>query len=227
MQFNKIGLNAILASLLLVLSMGFVVAQVTADPAQDNNYVGNPTGPVNPILDGPIAAPTGPLSPSIDPPSPINPNPTGPVNPIQDTNYIANPTGPVNPYLDPTNPFTPTGPVNPTLDPVDPANPTPPNGGGGGGGGGSDDEVTPTEEEGNGPNTNIPTTNLANPAGEENSAPTEEISNQNEGFLARITGAVIGAVGEKGMLGAGIFLVVLGLAGLVVYNKQGAAAKAQ
>ena len=39
-------------------------------------------------------------------------------------------------------------------------------------------------------------------------------------LFSKITGAVIGVFGKRGTLGIGIFIVILGVAGLIIYNRE-------
>src|SRR3989344_3798924 len=64
--------------------------------------------------------------------------------------------------------------------------------------------------------TGLPLTPLGTTPGNQNSQNSEDSSSN--GFSG-ITGAVVGLFGKKGALGIGIFLVVVGLVALTVYNR--------
>lgn len=75
-----------------------------------------------------------------------------------------------------------------------------------------------SDDEGNGRRVNpLALTPLSNPNANPIESLSEETSNSRP---AGITGAVIGAFGEKGALGIGIFITVLGVVALAVYNRQ-------
>ena len=214
MMFNKAGASAIFAALLLILAVGFASAQEVSSPTSDSTSVSGPTSS-DPIIDGPIYNPTGPLSPVAD--GPIA-NPAGPLSPVADIDCVifssavdsvsglgANVGGCVI-----TNPAP--------IDPVDPI-PTPPTGGNGGGGNGGNS----ANEEGGGrrPNTLTLVENLASTNNNNNIIQEDNIVNEKSpNLFARITGAVVGIVGKIGASVAGIFITILGIVTLIVYNRK-------
>ena len=100
----------------------------------------------------------------------------------------------------------------PVVAPVD-LNPV---GGSSGGGSGGGSRHRNSDDEGSGRRLNkSPLTELGNNLKEDESLESSRVS----GF-SKITGAVVGVFGKRGTLGIGIFIVVLGVAGLVVYNRQ-------
>lgn len=72
------------------------------------------------------------------------------------------------------------------------------------------------EEEGGGRRRPI----LANLVELDSGIENPEVQEGDNGEPALITGAVIGAIGERGALGLGILLVVVGIVGLAVYNRE-------
>ncbi|MDP4039454.1 MAG: hypothetical protein Q8P57_02645 [Candidatus Pacearchaeota archaeon] len=86
------------------------------------------------------------------------------------------------------------------------------NGGNGGGSSSSNDDDNGLPPSGNAGSNLVPLadTNLGNEI---------QAEQRSSGFLSGITGAVVGVFGESGTLGIGIFLIVLGGVGLLVYNR--------
>ena len=79
--------------------------------------------------------------------------------------------------------------------------------------------VSSNDNEGNGRRrASLPLTPLSTTPGTGNQTSQSSKDSGSNGFSA-ITGAVVGLFGKKGALGIGIFLVVVGLVALVVYNR--------
>ena len=177
--------------------------------------------PTSPISSG---VPPVSIYPSVNPVSiapvliDVSANPT-PVNPAS-AQYTA--TSSSVPISNPSSggsssvPIAPTRPTNSaTQTPTTPTSEPPNNGGGSGGttggnGGNSNDD----DDDDSGRRRLEPIT-----------LPLEELSTSSESDedasgLSRITGAVIGAIGKKGLAGIIILAVVLGVAGLVIYNRR-------
>lgn len=86
------------------------------------------------------------------------------------------------------------------------------NGGGGNNGGGSGKKIVLIPEEGGRRRIPLNFTDLST---------TPDNSNEDNGsFFSQITGAVIGVLGKRGALGVGIFIVVVAVATIVVYNRR-------
>ncbi|MEK6836912.1 MAG: hypothetical protein AABX94_04570 [Nanoarchaeota archaeon] len=83
--------------------------------------------------------------------------------------------------------------------------------------GGNPSNSNNNDDEGNGrrAGAGLPLTPLSTTPGNQGSSESGEDNSQFSG----ITGAVVGLFGEKGALGVGIFLVVVGLVALTVYNR--------
>ena len=180
-------------------------------PVEPSNPGVQPVDPIN------VARPTDPPSAS---PAPVDPNyrsrPSQPVEP-------SNPgVQPVDPPYSSTNP-APIDPPNPGVQPVDPpyssTNPAPidpPTSNNGGNNGGNKNKKSGSDEEGSrrrqSSDDSLELEELSN------NAPGEEQRDESQRF--GITGAVIGAIGKRGAIGLGILFVVVGIVGLLVYNRQ-------
>ncbi|MEK6909168.1 MAG: hypothetical protein AABX23_03900 [Nanoarchaeota archaeon] len=155
---------------------------------------------------------------SIVPVNPVNSMPV-PIAPV-DSGYVvtSNPV-PIAPIVPSVNSIpTSIAPVDPQIivisGPTNPVNPSSNN----------NDDNSGRNNNGNGRNSN-------NNDDESNgrrlntiTLPLEELSTSSEdesdSRFSKITGAVIGVLGNKGALGLGILLVVVGVVGLFVYNRQ-------
>lgn len=86
------------------------------------------------------------------------------------------------------------------------------NGGGGNPGGNKGNKIVLIPEEGGRRRIPLNFTDLST---------TPDNSNEDNGsFFSQITGAVIGVLGKRGTLGVGIFIVVVAVATIVVYNRR-------
>ncbi len=113
-------------------------------------------------------------------------------------------------------PITPITPQLPIAKPIDPNPPGSGGGSSGGSSGGSGSKKNNDDDEGGRRVLNqLPLTNLSGTSSDEQNPESEQSS-----VFSKITGAVIGVFGKRGTLGIGIFIVVLGIVGLAVYNRE-------
>ncbi len=137
-----------------------------------------------------------------------------PVAPIQTSDNELVPTSLVEPPLPVL--IDSTTPLPPVASPISPNPPGGSSGGGSTGGSGGSGSKKSDDDEGSRRVLNkLPLTNLSNTLSDKQNLEIEQSSG-----LSRITGAVIGVFGKRGTLGIGIFIVVLGVVGLLVYNRK-------